>query len=45
MTTQAPRQMQPHWRDCLRVFPALTDPTFVNDTIRREHSPPITTLL
>jgi hypothetical protein len=32
--------MRPHWRDCLRVFPALTDPTFVNDTIRREHSPP-----
>lgn len=29
-----------HWRASLRLAPAHADPTYVNDTIRREHSPP-----
>lgn len=31
-----------YWRVCLRLSPALADPTYINDTIRREHSPPRT---
>lgn len=31
-----------YWRACLRLSPALADPTYINDTIRREHSPPRT---
>jgi hypothetical protein len=30
----------PRPRAFLRLDPCLCDPTFVNDTIRREHSPP-----
>lgn len=29
-----------YWCACLRLSPALADPTYINDTIRREHSPP-----
>jgi hypothetical protein len=34
------RSHDERWRATLRLPPALSDPTFVNDTIRREHSPP-----
>ena len=30
------------WRASLLLSPALADPTYINDTIRREHSPPRT---
>lgn len=33
------------WRASLRDPLAFNDPTYVNDTIRREHSPPRLTLL
>ncbi|HKS71240.1 MAG TPA: hypothetical protein VJQ45_12520, partial [Ktedonobacterales bacterium] len=29
------------WRASLRLSPALADPTYINDTIRCEHSPPL----
>jgi hypothetical protein len=32
------------WRASLFLPPHLHDPTFVNDTIRREHSPPLRAL-
>lgn len=37
---RAPHLSAPRSRALLRLDPCLCDPTFVNDTIRREHSPP-----
>ena len=37
---RAPHPSAPRARALLRLDPCLCDPTFVNDTIRREHSPP-----
>jgi len=39
-TDDGGRSDHERWRATLRLPPALCDPTFVNDTIRREHSPP-----
>lgn len=37
----APSGDEAYWRACLWLSPALADPTYINDTIRREHSPPM----
>lgn len=36
-----PSGNEAYWQACLRLSPALADPTYINDTIRREHSPPL----
>jgi hypothetical protein len=38
--SSAPRPDAPRLHTLPRLDPILGDPTFVNDTIRREHSPP-----